>query len=75
MMLILAPLSASKSGARRCSGSWMAPVCVMTFTVTPANGFSCAWAGAPASAQMAETPASNDLLFIQLPPASTGLLL
>ena len=42
MMLIFAPVSFSNSGARRCSGSWIAPVCVMTLTVTPSN--SPAWA-------------------------------
>ena len=42
MMLIFAPVSFSNSGARRCSGSWIAPVCVMTLTVTPSNSPACA---------------------------------
>src|SRR5690348_15590503 len=38
MTLILAPVSAWKSGARRCNGSAICgPVNVSTFTVTPAN--------------------------------------
>src|SRR5690349_18836389 len=38
MTLILAPVSAAKSGARRCNGSAICgPVKVSTLTVTPAN--------------------------------------
>src|SRR5471032_335611 len=56
MMLILAPVSFSKSGARRCKGSWIAPVCVMRLTVTPSNG-PAAWLGSVATANIA--PAST----------------
>ena len=42
MTLIFAPVSFSNSGARRCNGSWIAPVCVMMFTVTPSNSPACA---------------------------------
>ena len=50
MTLIFAPVSFSNSGARRCSGSWIAPVCVMMFTVTPSNS--------PASAPIDEASAN-----------------
>src|SRR2546423_1009401 len=50
MTLILAPVAASNSLPRRCSGSAICgPVKVMTLTVTPANGLSCASAPAQAA--------------------------
>src|SRR5687767_1141528 len=44
----------------------------MTFTVTPANGLSCAKAGAPTSAAKAEKPARKTPILIRLPPVLTG---
>src|SRR5690348_6933220 len=52
MMLILAPVSFSKSGARRCSGSAICgPVKVIRLTVTPSKS--------PAEAGFGAVPASN----------------
>ena len=73
--LTLAPVSASKSGARRCSGSAICgPVKVMTLTVTPSNGLSCARAGAPARAHSGGDPRQKYLRPHSCPPMRAAWL-
>src|SRR5690348_3612186 len=77
MTLIFAPVSFSKSGARRCSGSAICgPVNVTRLTVTPSKGF-CDFLLPPAP-QAATTStaitrnATNPYRFIPGPPSLLG---
>src|SRR5437879_9407515 len=72
MTLILAPVSFSKSGARRCRGSAICgPVNVRMFTATPSKG-PAAHAGPATRVPAAQSTAIRRLRrrFIALPPRS-----